>query len=112
MAAGSPSRNAWVTIGVRVGDGEGAGVSEGGGGSEGRDMKVGVGSGAGDSPQPASKNTKTSIIFFSMALPQARLSRADDSLRPIRHLQFAENAGDVIAHRLRANHQLLGNVLV
>lgn len=50
--------------------------------------------------------------FIHSYLSQPCITCADNSLCSIRHLQFAENIRDVIAHGLQAEYQLSGNLLI
>src|SRR5262249_20708929 len=43
---------------------------------------------------------------------QPRLSGANDSMRSIGHLQLAEYAGDVVAHRLGAEDEVAGDLYI
>jgi hypothetical protein len=47
-----------------------------------------------------------------MSLTQASLSGPDDRFRPIRHLQFRENIGDMISHGIRTKHEVLNDFCV
>src|SRR5437868_3695688 len=42
-------------------------------------------------------------------LRQPGIPGTNDGLRTPGHLQFAENAGDMVAHRLGTEHQMFGN---
>src|SRR6266487_326374 len=48
----------------------------------------------------------------SKSLSQSGLSRTDDGLCPISHLQLAKNARNIVAHRLRIDHQLLSDLAI
>src|SRR5687767_986304 len=45
-------------------------------------------------------------------LGQPGVSGADDRLCPVSHLQLAEDVGDVVAHRLQAEEQRVGDLLI
>lgn len=49
---------------------------------------------------------------FSLAEPQSCFPYPDDGPRPVRHLQRAEDVGDVVAHRFEDEAQLLGDLLL
>lgn len=58
-------------------------------------------------------DAKSSILSaFSLAVSQSRFPCPDDRLRPIGHLQLAEDVGNVVAHRLEGEAQLLGDLLI
>jgi hypothetical protein len=52
----------------------------------------------------------SSASFWSFSDP--RFSRSQNSLRPVGHLQFAEDIRDMVAHCLQAEHQLFGDLLI
>src|SRR5712691_4995065 len=49
---------------------------------------------------------------FWLAAPQPSSPRPQNRLRPVRHLQLAEDVGDVVAHRFEGQPQLIRNLLV
>src|SRR5690348_9553120 len=48
----------------------------------------------------------------SSLVTETGLPRADDRLRPIRHLQLSEDAGHVVADRLQAEEELISDRLI
>src|SRR5260370_10489579 len=49
---------------------------------------------------------------FGLAVPQPPFPSPQDRLRPIRHLQFAEDVGDMVAYRFEGEAQLIRDLLV
>ena len=49
---------------------------------------------------------------FGLAVSQPRFPCPQDRLRPIRHLQLAEDVGDMVAHRFEGEAQLIRDLLV
>src|SRR5947199_3048900 len=49
---------------------------------------------------------------LALAVSQASFSSPDDGLCSIGHLQLAEDVGDVVAHRLEGQPQLIGDLLI
>ncbi len=56
--------------------------------------------------------SKQTPLKFGLVVSQTRLPRPDNRLRPIGHLQLAEDIRDVIAHRLQAQPQLRGDLRI
>lgn len=51
-------------------------------------------------------------FLLALLLPQPRLARTQDGLRPAGNLELTEDIGDMVAHRFQREIQLIRNLLV
>jgi len=61
-------------------------------------------------PAPIGPKAKAKLSQGKHLLPQASLTRTDDSLRAVGHLQLAEDARNIIAHRRIASEGKLSHI--
>lgn len=59
------------------------------------------------------KSTNSTSQINSIAfIPKTRIASAKNSLSPVYYLEFAKDIVDIVADRLAAYHQFIGNILI